>query len=256
MRCALAVVVVLLLTRGASAFSIVLTTDVAKTRIEVVDLPGNGDLFLVGWDDLPGATPSGAMVYYRDQAPRETRYFAVGGGGAFSIVDRGGRTLINGTVVPIYDVVQRDPDHPMRMRVESGARLSGTALQAKYEAFEHVAAPSEGRPAIDAAVASAAARTNKACRSSIAPQIQWADFAKAGKTALAKQTIAIFEALESICADRDYAAAVQRVTALRIELRSVRGLELAISGPTLSATFSDTSFNPRETSRLWLVNHL
>src|SRR5262249_42270874 len=161
-----------------------------KTRIEIVDLPGGSDLFLVGWDDLPGATPSGAMVYYRDQARTETRYFAVGGGGPFSITDRGGRTLINGTIVPIYDVVPRDPDHPLRMRVESGARLSSSSLQAKYETFEHVAAPSEGRPAIDAAVANAAARANKACGASIAPQIQWPEFTKAGKTALAKQAIA------------------------------------------------------------------
>jgi len=50
---------------------------------------------------------------------------------------------------------------------------------------------------------------------------------------------------------------VQRVTALRVELRpGAAGLQLASSGATLSAAFSDTSFNPRETSRLWLVNHL
>jgi len=64
MRCVVAVVVVLGLTRGAFAFGIVLTTDVAKTRIEIVDLPGGGDLFLVGWEDLPGANPSGAMVVH------------------------------------------------------------------------------------------------------------------------------------------------------------------------------------------------
>src|SRR5262249_48255938 len=155
MRCVVALIVVLGLTRGAFGFGVVLTTEVAKTRIEIVDLPGGGDLFLVGWDDLPGASPSGAMVYYRDQAPRETRYFAVGGGGVFSIVDRGQRTLVNGTIVPIYDLVQRDPDHPLRMRVESGSRLNPAALQAKYDAFEHVAAPSEGQSAIDAAVAGA-----------------------------------------------------------------------------------------------------
>jgi hypothetical protein len=242
---------------AAPAFGVVLTNDSTKIRIELADLPGSKDLFLVTWDDLPGASATGAMVFYKDQGSTETRYFAVGGGGPFAIVDRGRHTLISGTLVPVYGLVQRDPDHPTKLVAEPGKKLDPTAMLAKYGAFEHVGAPSEARPAIETAIASAAAHANQTCSAKLSPQIQWGDFTKAGKIALAKQAMAIFEALESLCGDKDYRAAVQALTALRVELRAdPAGLELKAGGGTLTVTLSDTSFNPRESARQWLENHL
>jgi hypothetical protein len=257
MRNLLALLVVVGSAHAAAAFGVVLTNTTSKTRIEMVDLPDSKDLFLVTWEALPGAIAAGAMVFYKDQGGSETRYFAVGGGGLFAIVDRGSRTLISGTVVPVYDVIARDPDHPTKMVVEPGGRLDVNAMLARYGAFEHVAVAREDKAAIDAAIGNAAAHANKTCSAHVAPQIDWDTFTRVNKLALAKQAIAIFEALEPMCVDKDYRAAVQALSALRVEWKpDAGGLALRTSGPTLTATFSDASFNPRETAHQWLTNHL
>jgi hypothetical protein len=257
MRSLLALLLVAGSAHAAPAFGVVLSNDSTKIRIEIADLPGAKDLFIVTWDDLPGGTATGAMVFYRDQGSTETRYFAVGGTGPFAIADRGQHTLINGTLVPIYSVVQRDPDHPIRLVAGSGKSLDATAMLARYAAFEHVGAPGEARPAIETAITGAAAHANRTCSARLAPQVQWDGFTKAGKLGLAKQAMAIFEALESLCDDKDYRAAVQALTAVRVELRAdATGLELKTGGAVLTAAFSDTSYNPRESARRWLENHL
>lgn len=257
MRKLLALMILVGSAHVAAAFGVVLTTTTSKTRIEMVDLPDSKDLFLVTWEALPGATPAGAMVFYKDQGGNETRYFAVGGGGVFAIVDRGGRTLISGTIVPVYDVIARDPDHPTKMVVESGGKLDANVMLAKYGAFEHVATPSEGKAAIDAAVGSAATHLNKTCGAHVAPQLDWDTFTRANKLVLAKQAIAIFEALEPLCNDKDFRAAVQALSAVRVEWKAdAGGLALKTGSATLTATFSDASFNPRETAHQWLTNHL
>ena len=257
MRNLLALMILVGSAHAAAAFGVVLTTTTAKTRIEILDLPDAKDLYLVTWEALPGATPAGAMVFYKDQGSSETRYFAVGGGGVFSIVDRGGRTLISGTVVPVYDVIARDPDHPTKMVVESGNKLDANVMLAKYGAFEHVATPGESKAAIDAAVGSAAARLNKTCGAHVAPQLDWDTFTRANKLALAKQAVAIFEALEPLCNDKAYRAAVVALSAVRVEWKAdAGGLALKTGGATLTATFSDASFNPRETAHQWMTNHL
>jgi hypothetical protein len=257
MRNLLALMILVGSAHAAAAFGVVLTNTTSKTRIEIVDLPDSKDLFLVTWEALPGAIPAGAMVFYKDQGSNETRYFAVGGGGVLSIVDRGGHTLISGTIVPVYDVISHDPDHPAKMVVESGNKLDANVMLAKYGAFEHVAAPSESKAAIEAAVGSAAARLNKTCGAHVAPQLDWDTFVKANKLALAKQAIAIFEALEPLCTDKDYRAGVQALSSVRVEWKTdAGGLALKTGGATLTATFSEASFNPRETAHQWLTNHL
>jgi len=257
MRILLALLLLAGSAHAAPAFGVVLTNDTTKIRAEVTDLPGSNELLLVAWDDLPGPSPSGAMVFYKDQGTSETRYFAVGGGGPFSIVDHGRHTLIDGTLGAVYNLVQRDPDHPIRLVARSGRKLDPAAMLAKYSAYEHVAAPGEAKPAIEAAVAGAAAHASKLCSARLGPQIQWDQFTKAGKLALAKQAMAIFEALESLCGEKDYRAAVQALAAVRVELRAdAPGLELKVGGATLTAVISDTNFNPRETARQWLENHL
>jgi hypothetical protein len=257
MRILLALLLLAGSAHAAPAFGVVLTNDTTNLRIAIADLPGSQDRFLVTWDDLPGETAAGAMVFYREQDSDETRYFAVGGGGPFSIIDRGRHTLIAGSLGAVFHVIQNDPNHPTHLVARSGKQLDPKAMLARYGAFEHVAAPGEARPAIEAAIAGAAAHANKACGAKLGPQVPWADFAKAGKIALAKQAMAIFEALESLCGDKDYRAAVQALTAVRVELRAdAAGLELQAAGATLTAGLGDTSFNPRESARLWLVNHL
>jgi len=257
MRNLVALLLVLAASREAAAFGVVLVSDTSKTRIAMADLPGSEGMILVAWEGLPGPNPAGAMVYTRDQGAGETTYFAVGGGGLFAIVDAGERTLVGGTVVPVYRLVHDDPKHPAKLKLELGGKLDVAAMTAKYAAFEHVAAAGETRPAIEAAVTAAATRTNKTCGGRIAPQIRWADFDKAGKLPLAKQTIAILEAIESICADQDYRAALRATTTLRVALAPDAGaLQLAASGATLAVTFSAASFNPRETARVWLEKNL
>jgi hypothetical protein len=255
MRNLLAVVVVLASTRAAFAFTGVYSSDTSNVRIEVAEVPGHPEVLLVGWDHLPGAVPTGAMIYQRDHGTDEDRYFAVGGGGPAALVDRGGATLVEGTIVPMLAVVVDDPQHPLRVTLERGHKIDVAALSAKYAAFEHLIAAGAGRSTIEAAIVARAAKANRACGSKIAPQIQWADFAKAGKLALASQAIAIYDAIEATCADKDYRAALQAVTAMRVELRG-DGLAFEVKHGELGVQINDTSWNPRETAAQWLEKNL
>jgi hypothetical protein len=158
---------------------------------------------------------TGAMIYLSgSRCPRRYGWSAVA---ACRIVDHGNRTLVAGTIVGMLEIVADDPEQPARLRLERGRKVDVAALAARYAAFEHVGGPGDTRAAIEAAVAASAAKANKVCGTRIAPQIKWADFAKAGKVSLAKQAIAIYDAIETSCADKDYRGALQAITALRVE---------------------------------------
>jgi len=243
---------------AAFGFAVVLTNDLEHTKITIAEYPGHREAFLVAWRDVPGVTPaSGAMVYYADRATDETRYFAIGGGGRFAILDRGRGRLIRGTATPVFQVVSDDPKRPIMVVADTTQTIDVPAVLAQYAAFEHIAAAGETRAAIEAAIAAKAAQTNRACGSQLAARPQWKTFATPTSVPLAKQTVAILEAIEASCADKDYAAAVRGVRELRIDYQADAGaLRLEQTGAVLSVRLSDTSFNPRETARLWLKDHL
>jgi hypothetical protein len=255
MKTLLAVVVVLESAHAAYAFTGAYSSDTSRVRIEVADVPGHPELVLVGWDDLPGAVPTGAMIYQRDRGDDEDRYFAVGGGGPAALVDRGGATLVAGTIVPRLAVVVDDPQHPLGVTLQRGRKVDVAALTAKYAAFESLAAPGASRSTIEAAIAARAAKANRTCGATIAPQVQWADFAKANKVSLASQAIAVYDAIETICADKDYRAALHALSAMRVELRG-DGLAFAVDHGELHVQLNDTSWNPRETAHQWLEKNL
>jgi hypothetical protein len=74
---------------------------------------------------------------------------------------------------------------------------------------------------------------------------------------LAKQAVSILQAIEAVCGDKDYAAAVRGVRELRVDYQADAGaLRLERTGATLTVRLSDTSFNPRETAQRWLTDHL
>jgi hypothetical protein len=245
-------------TPAAAGFAVVLTNDIEHVKITMADVPGQRDTVVVAWQDVPGVTPaSGAMIYYRDRSSSEVRYFAIGGGGKFSLFDRGRGRLIRATATAVFDVIADDPRHPITLVADTSQTVDVPALLARYAAFENAAAPGETRAAIDAAIAAKAAQTNKACGSQLAPRLQWKSFATPASARLAKQAVSILEAIEAACADKDYAEAVRKLRELRVDYQADGGaLRLERTGAALSVRFSDTSYNPRETARTWLTDHL
>lgn len=244
--------------RAASGFAVVLTNDLERATITIADYPGQRDVLVVAWQDVPGVTPaSGAMIYRRDRSADETRYFAIGGGGRFSIIDRGRSRLIRATTTPVFDVVSDDPRQRIAFVADTSKPVDVPALLARYEAFENVAAPGETRAAIEAAVTAKAAQANRACGSQLVPALQWKTFATRESARLAKQAVSILEAIEAVCADKDYAAAVRAVRELRVDYQADAGaLRLERTGAVLAVRLGDTSFNPRETARIWLTDNL
>lgn len=244
-------------TAHAEGLQVTLASDTSSTRVVMVDQPGDtsGNTVLVAWDHLPGAVDTGAMVFRRDKGTNEVRYFAIGGHAPLSIIDRGRHALSAGTSVPVFDVTIDDPQHPAQLRV-TGEKVDAPALVARYEKFEHVVAGGGGKSAVDTAIAAQAAKTTKACGHAPAVDIAWDPFKKANKLELASQAVAIYEALELTCADADYKKAVAKLGKLHVAYRGDGALELAISGGTLTATVSATSFDPREVARTWLHDNL
>jgi hypothetical protein len=243
--------------RVAFGFAVVLTNEAEHARITIADYPGQRDVVVVAWQDVPGVTPaSGAMVYSADRADHATRYFAIGGAGRFALVERG-RRWSRGTAAPAFDVVSDDPQRPLAMATDTSQRVDVPALLAQYGAFENIAAADEPRAVIDAAVAAKAAQANQACGSRLAAKLQWQTFATPASVRLAKQAVSILQAIEAVCADHDYAAAVRKVSELRVDYQADAGaLRLERTGTTLTVRLSDTSFNPRETAQRWLTDHL
>jgi hypothetical protein len=228
----------------------VLASDTSRVRLEIAPLPGHADLAVIAWEGVPGLAP-GAMVYREDRGASATSYLAVGGGGVLAVVDRGSRTMVAGTVVPVFDVITGDPDHPQRVVLERGTKVDVAALVARYQGYESVAGTTESQTAIDAAVAARTQSVNKACGTKLATQIRWAGFAKA--KAYAKQAIGILDAIETTCADKDYRAALAKLTTLAIDHGSGA---FALHGATLSAALGEDSWNPRESATVWLKENL
>lgn len=243
--------------QAAAGFSVVLTNEVEHAKITIAEVPGQRDTVVVAWQDVPGVTPAtGAMVYYRDRSSSEIRYFAIGGGGKFSLFDRGRGRSARATSVAFH-AVSDDPRHPLVLIGDTSQTVDVPALLAQYAAFENAAAPSETKAAIEAAVAAKAAQANKACGSQIAPKVQWKAFAAPASMRLAKQAVSILESIEAACADKDYAKAVRTLRELQVDYQADGGaLRLERTGAALAVRFSDTSYNPRETSRIWLTDHL
>jgi hypothetical protein len=242
----------------ASAFAVVLSNDIEHTKVTIADYPGQRGAFLVAWQDVPGVTPaSGAMVYYADRASDETRYFAIGGHGKFALINSGRGRLIRGTATAVFELIADDPKHPIGLVADTSQTVDVPALLAQYAAFENIAAASETRAAIEAAVTARAAQTNRTCKSQLAPKLDWKTFAAPASLRLAKQTVSILDAIEAACADKDYAAAIRTVSELRVDYQADAGaLRLERTGAALAVRLSDTSFNPRETTRQWLTDHL
>lgn len=241
---------------AAPGFAVALTNDVEHAKITVADVPGQRDLLVVAWQDVPGVTPaSGAMIYAADRDASEARYFAVGGGGRFSLIGGRGRRGPGPRVG--FQVVSDDPKRPLVVIGDTREPVDVPALLAQYGAFENIAAPGEARTVIDAAIAAKAAQTNHACGSQIAPKVAWKSFATPASARLAKQAVSVLEAIEAACADKDYAAAVRSVRELRVDYQADGGaLKLERTPSALAVRLSDTSFNPRETARVWLTDHL
>ena len=242
----------------AFGFAVVLTNDVEHAKITIADYPGQQDVFVVTWQGVPGVTPaSGAMIYHADGSTGEARYFAIGGGGRFALVERGGGRRSHGSSRRAFEVISDDPKRPLLVTGDASQPVDVPALLAQYDAFENIAASGEANTVIEAAVAAKAAQTNKACGSKIAAKLQWKTFATPASARLAKQAVSILEALEAACADKDYAASIRAVRELRVDYQADGGaLRLERTGAALAVRFSDTSFNPRETARLWLSHHL
>jgi hypothetical protein len=238
------------------ALAVVLTNDLEHARVTVAEYPGVHDALIVAWQDVPGVTPtSGAMIYQRDQGEGETRYFAIGGGGKLALLDRGRSRLVRASALPVMWVIADDPRHPLEVVPDANQRIDTAALVAQYEGFEAIAPPAATRTTIEAAIAAQVAHTNKTCGSQLAPSTQWAAFGK--NIRLANQAVAILEAIESACSDKDYASAVRKLRGLRVDYKADGGaLRLEITSAELAVHFSDTSFNPRETAQLWLHDHL
>jgi hypothetical protein len=238
------------------ALAVVLTNDLEHARITVAEYPGVPNALIVAWQDVPGVTPkSGAMVYQRDQGEGETHYFAIGGGGKLSLLDRGRSRLIHASALPVMWVIADDPRHPLEVVPDANQRIDTPTLVAQYEAFEAIAPVAATRTTIEAAIAAQIAQTNKSCGAQLAPRTQWAAFGK--NLRLANQAVAVLEAIESACSDKDYASAVRKLHELRVDYKADGGtLRLDIAGAELAVHFSDTSFNPRETAQQWLHEHL
>jgi len=243
-------------TAYADALQVTLASETSNIRVVMVDHPADpsGTTVLVAWDHLPGAQESGALVFRREQGTSETRYFAIGGHGPFSVVDRGRQALSAGTSVPVFELVTDDRQHPAKLRVVQD-KIDVANLTSRYEAFEHLVSTG-GRTAVDASISVQVAKTTKACGHAPAVDVAWDPFKKANKLEVASQAAAIYEAMELLCADADYKKAVAKLAKLHVAYRGDGKLDLALSGTTVNATVSPTSFDPREVARTWLHDNL
>src|SRR5262249_32911410 len=152
-------------------------------------LPGQPDLLVVAWQDIPGATPaSGAVIYKAERGSSEVRYFAVGGGGPFALLDRGRVRRGYGPRVG-FDIISDDPKRPVPVTGDARQPVDVPALLAQYAAFENIAPLGEARTVTEAAIAAKAAHANRVCGGQLAPKVQWKSFATPESARLAKQTV-------------------------------------------------------------------
>lgn len=244
--------------RDAFAIEVVLVDQTSRVTVAMVDEPGDrsGDAVIVAWDNAPGDQPEGALVFRRERGSSETRYSAIGGG-PLVVIDRGRHALVAGTSVPAFDVAfANDWDHPLRMIVAQDGKPDTAKLVARYRAYEHIGGDGEDKRGIDAAIRAQLDQTHKACGGSLAIEVAWAEFEHAGQLALAKQAVALLEAIASACSDRDYKAAISKLHALRVGYRAEGALDLAHAASDLAARVSPRCFNPREVARRWIKDNL
>jgi hypothetical protein len=250
-------VVVVIAGRSARAVEAVLVDRVSKATVAMADYPDDksGNTVVVSWDNAPGDAPTGAMMFRRERHDARTAYVAIGGGPVL-IVDHGRQTLVSGTVVPVFEVsFAKDWDHPVEM-VASDAKVDVAKLIGRYRTYERIAADGEGKREIDAAIRTQLAPTNTACHGSLSADVGWPEFEHAGQVALAKQAVAVLEAMASACSDRDYKAAIGKLRRLHLGYRADGALELSSKGADVVVSMSPKSFNPRETTKRWIKDNL
>jgi hypothetical protein len=250
--------VIVVSARSALAVEVVLVDRTSQATVAMADYPEDksGNTVVVAWDNAPGDLPTGAMMFRRERHSSRTVYVAIGGG-PILIVDRGGHALVSGTSVPVFEVAfAKDWDHPVQMVASPDAKLDIAKLVGRYRMYEHIAGDGEGKREIDAAIRAQLAHTNTACSGSLGTDVAWMEFERAGQVALAKQTVALLEALASSCSDRDYKDAISKLRRLRIGYRADGALDLVSKGSEIGASISPKSFNPRETARRWIKDNL
>jgi len=244
--------------RRALAVEAVLVDRTSQATVTMADYPDDktGNTVVVAWDNAPGDVPSGAMIFRRERHDSRTAYMAIGGGPVL-IVDHGNQTLVSGTVVPVFEVsFAKDWDHQVEMVASQNAKVDVAKLLERYRAFERVAAKSEGKREIDTAIRAELAHTNTACNGSLTADVAWADFEHASQIALAKQAVAVLEAMASSCTDRDFKLAIGKLKRLQVHYLADGALDLASKGSDVVVSMSPKSFNPRETMKHWIKDNL
>ncbi len=219
----------------------------------------DANFVVVSWENLPSAPKSGAMIYQFEGSAGEKRYFAVGGVGYFSFLDRNEKTLVNGSAIPVYRLTEDDPQHPIEMQVNANQRPKPEDLQAAYRSFQGLASDSADKAEVEKTLAAAAKTFQNRCGGKPSFRVEWENFSKTGHVWLASSAGAVALGLADKCAEAVYKVAIAKIKTISVsENETLKPSDLTFkhSGSNVEISVGKTVMNPRQRAEKWIGEEL
>lgn len=240
----------------SKAMMISLEDEFSDSKIILSSYPDRNDLYIVSWEKFDAITPkNGTMVYRIEKSTSGVTYFAVGDGGYFSIVERGAKTLVNGTVKSVYSVIAADPNHPIPMKASKETAHTSQDLLDRYYQYANVGKSDEKQEIIQNTIDSSLLEANKSCNSKMALKIKWDSFGPK-QMRFAKQAKSVLDGVLSVCHDKDYKEAIGKMAQINVQYSTAGPLKISKDAKNLAVSLSSESFNVKESVAKWLQVNL
>lgn len=247
---------------AASAETLTLQAVTQSTQVSIApyaDGDNGNEYVLVIWEGHEIEPKSGAMIYLREDGATERHFLAVGGNGYFSLTDRHRSTLVNGTATPVYRMVDRDPSHPVEMRVVLDKHPDAAALKTNYLSHQGMVAASASKADVEGAFEKAGKAFRDSCGIKPGFQPQWAGFSSAGRTGLASAAAAAALGIAGKCVDAAYKAEISKFRSFKVRYdASMKPSDISFkrSGSEIEVVVGNDVMNPRERAQFWIAQEL
>jgi hypothetical protein len=243
---------------ASRAEEIVLRDEAGKAKVVAVSHPRYPGRYIVAWDNLPIERSSGAALFKKEEPSRGVRFVPVGWVGPFALTNDGRKTVVGGSLVPLYYLAYSAKE-PITLILSSESAGDPDKVMTRYRRTEHFPIGKESRKQVEPQLLKGAQALNAACKGRLSVWVNWPTFTGAN-AGLPLAALAVLQGMQKLCADPDYQKEISKLTTLQVKLNNKTDEEddfrLEHVGSDLIVYLRDDTANPTARTTKWLVDQL
>jgi hypothetical protein len=229
-----------LLSGVAQAEELMLADEAERVSVTITGWGPSGRRSIVQWKGVPGAD-DGVAIFERSGDEGQSRLTVVGGGASFWLRSGPSAALVKGTSLPTWELVL-DRRPPITL-VSRPGDVPRQLLERAYREAHGLPLDAQPKERVTASLEAARKKVSSACGAAPAVRVDWPAFGRAALPVVAAQVLA---ALEALCGDADYRAAIAELRELIVTPTATTDFELERATGSVIVRLRDDVANPRE----------